>query len=368
MASADGRAVFVDGTAHAWVVDPDHASGYMKLGLKGTSPVEVPAEGLVALGLTPSGRVLLAARDGAIGWTNRALRIEAERVPKMEAGLRRPLAIAGDDRWAYVLRPAGILQRFLIEQPEAEPDAKEEPEPLPQAQTCKLPRRATCLALDGSGHLVLAGPKSDDQLGQLWRADPAELTWQELRLSRRALAEEPPEQDKGTKGSPSFVATRTKVSGEPLSTIKVDDVLAGGTGVWVTRDWGNLPDRPFTTVEAGDVLGADALVLPAMIRLHEGTARPALIVWPGVADEHRPKLPLRFLTWGDEPREWIELNTPAIRAQGWTRREVFPLQFALPQAPPQVAGRRPKIPERWVDPELFAALGRECKKLLKVLW
>ncbi len=368
VASADGRAVFVDGSAHAWVVDPDHASGYMKLGLKATSPVEVPAEGIVALGLTPLGRVLLAARDGAIGWTNRALRIEAERVPKMEAGLRRPLAIAGDDRWAYVLRPAGVLQRFLIEQPEAEPDAKDEPEPLPEAQTCKLPRRASCLALDGNGHLVLAGPKSDDQLGQLWRSDPAELSWEELRLTRRTLVEAPPEDDKAAKAPPSFIATRTKIAGEALSTIKVDDVLAGGTGLWVTRDSGILPDRPFTTMQAADVLGADALVLPAMIRLHEGTARPALVVWPGVADEHRPTLPMHWLTWGDEPREWIELHTPAIRRQGWTRREVFPLQIALPHAPPEVAGRRPKLPDRWVDAELFAALVRECKKLLKVLW
>lgn len=367
VASADGRAVFVDGTSYAWVVDPDHASGYMKLGLKTTSPVDVPAEGLVAIGTTPQGRVLLAARDGAIGWTNRALRIEDERVPKIEPGLRRPLAIAGDDRWVYVLRPAGVLQRLLIEQPEPPPDTKEEPPPLPQAQTCKLPRRATCLTLDPEGKLILAGPKSDDQLGQLWRADPQTLAWEDLRLAKRRLVEEAPAQ-KAAKGSPSFVATRTKISGDALSTIKVDDVLAGGTGLWVTRDSGILRDRPYASMDPADVLGADALVLPAMIRLHEGTARPAMLVWPGVADEHRPKLAMRFLTWGDEPRAWIELDTPAIRKQGWTRREVFPIQIALAKAPPDVPGRRPKLPDRWVDPELFSALVRECKKLLKVLW
>ena len=31
-------------------------------------------------------------------------------------------------------------------------------------------------------------------------------------------------------------------------------------------------------------------------------------------------------------------------------------------------GHRTPLPSRWVDAELFAALGRECKKLLKVIW
>ena len=33
-----------------------------------------------------------------------------------------------------------------------------------------------------------------------------------------------------------------------------------------------------------------------------------------------------------------------------------------------LAGNREPLPEKWVDPELFAALARECKKLLKVIW
>ena len=37
-------------------------------------------------------------------------------------------------------------------------------------------------------------------------------------------------------------------------------------------------------------------------------------------------------------------------------------------APPVVAGRRATVPARWVDAELFAALVKECKRLLKVLW
>jgi hypothetical protein len=366
--SADGRAVFVDGNPYAWVVDPDHASGYMKLGLRSTSPIEVESEGLVAVGMTSQGRAILAARDGAVGWTNRALRLDEERVPRIEPGLAAPLAVGGDARWIYVLRPAGILHRFLVEQPEAEPGAKEEPDRLPEAQTCRLPRRATCLALDPDGHLVLAGPRSDDHLGQLWRCSPEQLQWEPLPLSRRTLAAEETEGKPATK-APSFIATRSKISGPALSTLRVDDVLAGNPGdPWVTRDQGNLVDRPVATLATTDILGADALVLPAMIRFHEGTARPALLVWPGVADEQRALRPVHWLTWGDEPREWIPLDTPAIRKQGWTRREVFPLQIALARALPDVPGRRPKINDRWVDAELFAALGRECKKLLKVLW
>jgi len=115
-------------------------------------------------------------------------------------------------------------------------------------------------------------------------------------------------------------------------------------------------------------LGHPDCVLPAMIRMHEGTARPALLVWPGVADEDRPRPPLQWLTWGDDPRAWVPLETPALRQQAWSRRGVFPLQIALPHAAPEVAGHRTALPSRWVDPELFAALGRECKKLLKVLW
>jgi hypothetical protein len=105
-----------------------------------------------------------------------------------------------------------------------------------------------------------------------------------------------------------------------------------------------------------------------MLRLHEGTVRPGLVLWPGVAADDRALPRMRWLTWGHEPRGWIELDTPQIRAQGWSRREVFPLQTALRQAPPAVAGRRPAIPERWVDAELFAAFVKECKKLLRVLW
>lgn len=365
--SPDGRAVWAGGESHAWVIDPDHPSGYTKLKLKQTSPVEVPAEAIVALGSTRKGACVLAARDGAIGWTNRAMRMVQERHPKEAAG--RPLAVAGDDRYVYVLRPAGVVHRFLLAQPKPPAGAQgEEPEPLPEAEHCRLRRLATCLAIAEDGTLLLAGPHADDQLGRLWKQDPAALSWEELPLgSRRLVEDEPATEPEGNK-APSFVPTRTKVSGKALSTIKVDDVLAGKPELWVTRPTGTVLERPVQVASPDDVMPGDTVVLGAMVRAHEGTARPALLLWPGVADEHRELQSPQWLVWGDEPRGWLPLRTPEIRAQGWSRRDVFPLQIALPRPPPSLAGRRSPLPERWVDAELFTALGRECKKLLKVLW
>ncbi|MCB9716078.1 MAG: hypothetical protein H6712_19580 [Myxococcales bacterium] len=374
--SADGRAVWAGGESHAWVIDPDHPSGYTKLKLKQTSPVEVSAEAIVALGFTRDGACVLAARDGAVGWTNRGMRMVQERYPRLE-GSGRPLAVAGCDRYIYVLRPAGVLHRFLLAPPKPPADARDEPEaePLPEAEQCRLRRLATCVAVAEDGTLLLAGPHADDQLGRLWRQDPAELPWEPLPLRARTLVEPEPEPepsvaegDDAPKKVPSFVATRTKVSGEPLSTIKVDDVLTAKPALWVTRPSGVVLERPVQVVAPADVLPGDTVVLPAMVRAHEGTARPALVLWPGVADDDREAGPPQWLVWGDEPRGWLPLRTPEIRGQGWSRRDVFPLQIALPRSPPELAGHRSSLPERWVDAELFAALGRECKKLLKVLW
>ena len=167
---------------------------------------------------------------------------------------------------------------------------------------------------------------------------------------------------------PNFVPTRSKLAGAPLSALRVDDVIGGAHPFWITRAVGSLGERPVEPRAAAEVMAADAALLPAMIRLRDGTARPALLLWPGVADELREPAPFEWITWGDRPREWIPLRTLEIRAQGWTRREVFPLQVALPAPPPQIAGRRVPIPPRWVDPESFAALVKECKHLLKVLW
>jgi hypothetical protein len=382
----DGRVVWAGGEAHAWVIDPDHPSGYTKLKLKHTSPVEAPAEAIVALGVTADGGCVLAARDGAVAWTNRGLRLVGERHLRGERAGYRPLAVAGDAQWIYVLRPAGVLHRFLLAQPKpaegpARPDAgakkaglrgKPEPEsePLPEAEQCRLRRLATCIAIGDDGQLVLAGPHADDQLGRLWREDPGALTWEPLPLGQRTLVQPEPAAEGEGEGKvvPSFVATRSKPSGEPITAVKVDDVLAGAPALWITKPSGTLLERPAQRAREADVLPGDAVLLPAMVRTNEGTARPALLLWPGVADDDREVASPQWLTWGDRPRGWMPLRTPEIRAQGWSRRDVFPLQIALPGPPPTLPGHRAPLPGRWVDAELFAALGRECKKLLKVLW
>ncbi len=366
--SPDGRAMFADGSPQSWVIDPDHASGYMKLKLKATSPVDRAEEGIVALGMTRQGQSILAARDGAVAWTHRALRIVAERYPRVDPAFAEPLACDGDDRWIYVLRRGGVLDRFLVAQPPPDPRAKEEPEPLPEAQTVRLGRAASSLALASESSLFLAGPRADDQLGRLWRVDPRTLPWKKLPLGRRKLVEDAPAPVETGARAPSFERIRSKISGSPITDIKVDDVLSSTPPFWVTRSHGTLLERPVAALRPDEVLPGDALLLPAMFRFHEGTARPGLVLWPGVPSNDRPIPDIQWLTWGDDPRGWISLETPHIRAQGWTRREVFPLQVALPNAPPEVPGRRRPLPPKWIDPEGFSALVRECKKLLKVLW
>jgi len=406
VASPDGRAVWAEGREHAWVIDPDHPEGYMKLALKQTSSHPVEHEAIDVIGTTTAGRTILAARDGAIGWTNRALRLVDERVPAERGRGARPLAVGGDATFVYVLRPAGVLQRFRIERPPEPAVAAREagargaakaagagksaslrggaaraepppPPPPPLAEQAKLGRLATVLAVGPEGGLALGGPESDGALGRVWRVDPATLEWAPLALGERELVPPPTPRasdDGASEGptAPSFIAIRTKLDGragvESIANLRVDDVLGGEIAAWVTRATGTFADRPLAVIDPATALPADTLVLPAMLRLAEGTARPGLVLWPGSADEERDPGAIAFATWGDAPRGFMPLQTPAIREQGWTRRQVFPLQVALPRAVPQAAGYRPVIPAKWHDAELFAALVRECKKLLKVLW
>ena len=145
-------------------------------------------------------------------------------------------------------------------------------------------------------------------------------------------------------------------------------MLAARTPFWITSDHGPHSDRPAAPGQPEEALAGDAVLLPAMIRFSEGTARPALLSWPGTTDERDAAPRPTWLTWGDASSGWIPLETPDIRKQRWSRTDVFPLQVALAAAPPKLPGNRYQIPDRWADPENFEALGRECKKLLKVLW
>ncbi|MCR9159827.1 MAG: hypothetical protein ACE37F_05720 [Nannocystaceae bacterium] len=358
-ASADGRAVFADGSPHVWVIDPDHPSGYMKLKFKHTSEVDQEHEGIVAVHVDGAGRCLLGARDGGVAWTSKALRVVEERfVPKESQ--RPPLALDSDETWVYVLRTGGILDRFAL------PHGGDEDDDRPPAQTVRLERTATCMVTGPSGTLVLAGPQSDDQLGRLWTVSADTLDWQPLQLLERSLIEDAKTDEDGPK-KPDFTQVRSKLSGPAVSSISVDAVISATPAFWVTRDTGTILERPTATMDAADVLPADALLLPAMFRLREGTARPGLVLWPG-APKGRRRGDTQLLTWGDDPRQWLSLDTPSIRKQGWSRRDVFPLQVALRAPTPEVAGHRPRIPGRWVDAELFDALVKECKTLLKVLW
>src|SRR5690606_7996982 len=121
--------------------------GYMKLKLKSTSIGEEEREAITVVGLTRTGANIIAARDGALGWTNRAVRVVHECYLAGASGDVSPLAVDGDEQWVYVLRPSGVLHRFLVAAPPPTPGSKEPPPTLPEAQSVQLERVPTCLAL-----------------------------------------------------------------------------------------------------------------------------------------------------------------------------------------------------------------------------
>ena len=413
VASADGRAVFCDESETCWVIDPAHVEGYAQLRLASTSPVGVEGEAITRLGRTRGprgGRVLLGARDGALAWTAHDLRLAGERVPAGVKGELPALALVGDERWVYVLRQRGVLQRFLISQPpppkaageggggkkkkskkekskkkakgraraaelSGQQSAELEPPPLPEAQQVRLGKRAECMTLmidADKRSLVLGGSRADGQLGRLWTVEPDSLEWEELSLTTRELVEAPP-QDEGEAEAaphkPSFVATKHKLSGTKIAELSVDTIVGAKVEFWLTHGAGTLLERPTEQRPVADVLPGDALLLPAMVRFAEGTARPALVLWPGVVEDHPGPPPSpRILVWGDDPRGWMALETPEIRKQKWSRTDVYPLQVAIASVPEGLPGKRARLDERWIDREHFEALAKECKKMLKVLW
>ncbi len=417
MVSKDDRAVFADGTSNCWVIDPTYKLGYAQLKLAATSPVAVAREAITCLGKTHEQRIILAARDGALAWTSPDLRIAGERAPaELLRGHTResePLAATGDERWVYVLRPKGLLQRFLIAQPlpPKRPDKRRdkgklrdhgrkpelEPEPLPEAQQVRLDKIASCMLIvlddseasessselqhdpsegapirDPKKRLVLGGGRADNQLGRLWTLDPESLAWEPLALGHRTLVVPEPAPESSEPAPPqrpSFIATKNKLAGPKIGETSIDDIVGDKVAFWLTHGHGSLLERPTEQRPIAEVLPGDAILLPAMVRFAEGTARPALLLWPGVVDDHEGEPPkTQWLVWGDEPRGWICLDTPAIRKQKWSRTDVFPMQVALASVPKGLPGKRAKIEDRWIDRTHFEVLAKECKRLLKVLW
>lgn len=369
VATADERAVFAQGGSQAWVIDPNHPTGYAQLRFKETSPTPQPAERIEAVGVSSTGRIILAARDGGVAVTSPDLRLHrAWHLGDARAG-SLPLAVVADAHFIYALRPHGRLDRFCVEAPAQEDGSPGDLASWPPV-TAELSRAAVTMTLaadDGDARLWLGGARAHGQLGSLWPTDPARLSWQPLSLRARELVETPPAE---RPAAPSFVATRNKVEGPTIGSITVDQLLGRSLTAALTTGRGALKERPYTPLtESHELLPADTLLLPAMFRFREGTARPGMVVWSGTTQETDPVPPLRFLTWGADPSVgWVELSTPDIRAQRWTRTDVFPLQVALSASVGPVPGRRARLPRGWDDTELFAALARECQKAMKVVW
>jgi hypothetical protein len=214
--------------------------------------------------------------------------------------------------------------------------------------------------------LIFGGAKSQGMLGQLWGVDPETLQWTDIETSARPERAPPASES----AAPNFEKIRNKLPDTELSVsgVDVDEVIAGKRSHWAVQASGTLLDRPVASLELDALLPGDALLLPAMIRPREGTARPALLLWPGIPEDRDADVPsFTWLCWGDDPRGWMHLATPEIRAQRWKRSELFPMQVAL-RVQPDAPGKRARLPKNWIDAELFDALAKECKKMLKVLW
>jgi hypothetical protein len=280
-----------------------------------------------------------------------------------------------------------VLQRFLIEQPpdvraaqkkEAKrpsppherPGRKDEPapEPLPEAEQVRLDRAASCVGLldDARGPLlVFGGPRAEGKLGMAWSVEAETLPWEVIAPRERTLRDAAPLVEPT---APDFTPTRTKITGPALRSLAVDDVIAA-RGPWMTTSSGALLERPIAQWRRDEpILAGDVVLLPAMVRAHAGTCRPALAVWAARQRAERDTPEIGWVVWGDRPRGWIALETPQIREQRWTRSEVFPLTVALGASAPDAAGERPAVPAKWRDAELFDAMVRECRAKLEVLW
>lgn len=381
----DTRPLFCHGQRGAHIVDIHHLDGYTQLRLKDQDDWENPRQALSKCYRAPDchpERVFLAAQDGAVAWTGPGLRLDASLYLAEPGPAPQPLALFADPRWLYVLRERGELCRYLLAPPKLKNKSKDPwskgrvaKDPLPRAQRCRLGKIATTM----NGRWEPAAPDSEDdaprtelrfgaakgQLGIVWSLKPESLEWENLTLGERLHSEAP------VQSAPNFVATRHRFEGPRIQDfLEVDTLLNDAQGIWVSGSGSNsVLDRSIRSIAPCELMPQDSLVLAAMFRFAQGTARPGWVYWSAKGEQPS----IRYFVWGDEPRQWIELITPELRRQKWERRSVFPMQVALSatgleELSQQKDSRYDKLPSRWQDRELFAALAKECRKLLRVLW
>lgn len=380
------KAMLCHGQSVGHLLDLNHLNGYTQLGFKHKDDWENPAQRICLSYHNPNqhpDRLFFAAQDGSVAWTGQGMRLQASRYLPRPRRNSKPLAMFADRRWLYLLLQGGQLQRHLLtplnlkkKAQEPRKGTKVAQDPLPAAQKARLPKIATAMmgrCLDASSDpniapdtaLGFASSQAKGQLGLVWSCKPDALEWENLELGPRAQSDAPEPK------APSFVSTRHRFDGEDISKVlTVDEVLTGACSLWVTgTPSSRVVDRSLKPLSVSEVMPLDALVLPAMLRFANSDARPGWIYWSPSGDAAS----LRYFVWGDSPRAWVELCTPELRVQKWSRSEVFPLQVALrsqglEDLPQASDPRYEALPPAWKDPELFAAMAKECRQRLKVLW
>lgn len=380
------KALLCHGQSFGHIVDLNHLEGYTQLGPKEKDDWNNP-EQAVTLSYRSEAHpdhLFLAAKDGAIAWTGPGMRLESSLYLKTPGKKARALALFADSRWLYVLREGATLHRYLLKDrplrkaaTQTHNRARRAKDPLPRAQKARLPKRATAMtgsfepadpdsADDGpKTKLVLGCGHAQGQLGMVLSCTPSELEWENLELGARAQTQKPESK------TPNFQATRHRFSGAAIqASLGVDEILGEGSGLWVTGSaTQSVLERSVKALALDDVMPQDSLLLAAMLRFSSGIARPGWVYWSPNGDESS----LRYFVWGDTPRGWTELATPSLREQKWSRSEVFPLQVALrtPELETLAQAQDPRyarLSPRWSDAELFAAMAKECRQRLLVLW
>ncbi len=351
-AGADGRAVLVTGEPHAWIFDPDHPHGHTRLPpIPGRAAGDV-SDPVVAVAPGPGGFVALATRGGTVAWTQRTLRVAGHATPARAPDDPGVLSLFADATHVYALRPGGRLERFRHAPIPEEDDA---PTP-PRAEHAAVGEDACTICRLVDGTFVVGRREAGGFLGSLAWIAPSALAFEPLPLAD---------------GPRSFAPLRAhepppppRVEGPGLGELSPDTVLKGPARAWRTTPRGDAP-ATWPHAPADDPNDPAPWLVAAMVRPPSGPARPALVLAPR---EHETADVPRILVWGDAPREWIELSTPAIRAQGWRRREIFPLEVALAVPPEHLDARDAALDRRWANPERFEALAAACRRELAVVW